>query len=70
MAQTPVDLVAHSITPPPPQHPPRDQTDDVLARPVSRLRMCVLCGHPLRTGQHLTRVQGSTVHARCCGSSR
>ncbi len=67
MAQTPVGLAARSIAPPPPPQPADDA--DVL-RPLARLRICVLCGHPLRTGQHLTRVQGSTVHARCRSSSR
>ena len=67
MAQTPVGLAARSIAPPP---PPRATADDPVLRPLARLRICVLCGHPLRTGQHLTRVQGSTIHARCRGSGR
>jgi hypothetical protein len=34
-------------------------------QPVARVRLCVLCGSPLRAGQRITRIQGSTVHARC-----
>jgi hypothetical protein len=37
---------------------------------VARTRMCVLCGHPLRAGQHIMRVHGSTIHARCSSSGR
>ena len=26
---------------------------------------CVLCGRPIRSGQKITHVHGSTVHLRC-----
>jgi hypothetical protein len=39
--------------------------DALLLRRVPRPRLCVLCGGPLRTGQHMLRVHGTTVHARC-----
>jgi hypothetical protein len=35
---------------------------------VARPRLCVLCGRPLRAGQHMLRVHGSTIHARCSHS--
>ena len=39
---------------------------DGLPRPGARRpRVCVLCGRPLRAGQRLLRVHGTTVHARC-----
>jgi hypothetical protein len=39
---------------------------DGLLRPgARRARVCVLCGRPLRAGQRLLRVHGTTVHARC-----
>lgn len=37
---------------------------------VARTRLCVLCGHPLRAGQHMIRVHGSTIHARCSSTSQ
>jgi hypothetical protein len=51
------------------------RTDDavfdtpVLAGPLRR-RVCVLCGHPLRAGQPMVRIQGSTIHARCSSTGR
>lgn len=36
----------------------------------ARTRLCVLCGEPLRAGQRLARVQGSTIHARCGHGAR
>ena len=39
---------------------------DGLLRPSARrARVCVLCGRPLRAGQRMLRVHGTTVHARC-----
>jgi hypothetical protein len=70
MAQTPAGLAARSIAPPPAPQQPRERAADPVLQSIPRLRICVLCGHPLRTGQHLTRVQGSTIHARCRSSSR
>ncbi len=46
----------------------------IAAEPISmsgpRLRVCVLCGDPLRAGQHVLRIHGSTIHARCSHSTR
>lgn len=30
-----------------------------------RIRICILCGGPLRAGQRMVRVHGTTIHARC-----
>jgi hypothetical protein len=35
---------------------------------AARTRLCVLCGGPLRAGQRILRVHGSTIHARCTSS--
>jgi hypothetical protein len=37
---------------------------------VNRIRVCVLCGSPLRSGQHMLRIHGSTIHAQCSDTSR
>jgi hypothetical protein len=37
---------------------------------LRRTRVCVLCGQPLRAGQSMLRIQGSTIHARCSNASR
>jgi hypothetical protein len=37
---------------------------------LRRTRVCVLCGHPLRAGQPMVRIQGSTIHARCSSTGR
>jgi hypothetical protein len=37
---------------------------------LRRIRVCVLCGHPLRAGQPMLRIQGSTIHARCSRTGR
>ena len=39
--------------------------DGLLRLGARRARVCVLCGRPLRAGQRLLRVHGTTVHARC-----
>lgn len=39
------------------------------ARPANT-RLCALCGEPLRAGQHLIRVHGSTIHTRCLAAGR
>jgi len=39
--------------------------DELLLAGAARTRVCILCGHPLRTGQRMLRVHGSTIHARC-----
>ncbi|MDT7713559.1 MAG: hypothetical protein QOG46_2389, partial [Pseudonocardiales bacterium] len=41
---------------------------DSLQARLTPTRLCVLCGHPLRAGQHMLRVHGSTIHARCSNS--
>jgi hypothetical protein len=42
-----------------------------LERPqAARVRLCVLCAGPLRPGQRVTRIQGSTIHARCSAVGR
>jgi hypothetical protein len=33
-------------------------------------RLCILCGGPLRGGQHVIRVHGSTIHAHCSATNR
>jgi hypothetical protein len=42
---------------------------ELLAASAGRVRLCVLCGGPLRAGQHLIRVHGSTIHA-CCSTTK
>jgi hypothetical protein len=44
--------------------------DGLMPTRVARTRLCVLCGHPLRTGEHMLRVHGSTIHARCTNTGR
>ena len=39
--------------------------DGLLRLGARRARVCVLCGRPLRAGQRMLRVHGTTVHARC-----
>jgi len=55
-------------------HPPGEallaDTDGIMRAGVARTRLCVLCGHPLRAGQHMLRVHGSTIHARCSNTGR
>ena len=41
-----------------------------IGAPVARGRLCILCGQAVRGGQHLIRVHGNTVHARCSGAHR
>jgi hypothetical protein len=71
---------AAPLTPPPASaeanlstHPPAAaliaDTDSLQANAV-RTRLCVLCGRPLRAGQHILRVHGSTIHARCTNTGR
>lgn len=38
---------------------------DILQTRRAATRLCVLCGRPLRAGQSMLRVHGSTIHARC-----
>lgn len=71
---------ARRDAPPPPlspdaslnAHPPAAaliaDPDDMRAS-VNRTRLCVLCGRPLRAGQHMLRIHGSTIHARCSNTS-
>jgi hypothetical protein len=58
---------------------PRDHTDTSTPAPIAgellpasagRLRLCILCGGPLRAGQHLIRVHGSTIHAQCSTTTK
>jgi hypothetical protein len=37
---------------------------------AARTRLCALCSEPLRAGQHLIRVHGNTIHARCTSTTR
>jgi hypothetical protein len=47
-------------------NPPAAPVDvDAVAAGAGRVRLCVLCGRPVRAGQHILRVHGSTIHARC-----
>jgi hypothetical protein len=66
-----------SISRPPnlhPRLPPRTllvaDANELQRAGVARTRLCVLCGHPLRAGQHMIRVHGSTIHARCSSTSQ
>ncbi|HEY1537790.1 MAG TPA: hypothetical protein VGF63_00225 [Solirubrobacteraceae bacterium] len=43
---------------------------DAAAASAGRIRLCILCGRPVRAGQHILRVHGSTIHARCSVSGR
>jgi len=33
-------------------------------------RRCPCCGRPIRAGQHITTIHGTSVHVRCAGSQR
>ncbi len=53
-------------------HPSAQLSQVPLDRPVTppapssdRVRICILCGGPLRAGQRMVRVHGTTIHARC-----
>jgi hypothetical protein len=50
--------------------PPVADANELQRAGVARTRLCVLCGHPLRAGQHMIRVHGSTIHARCSSTSQ
>jgi hypothetical protein len=52
----------------PPAPPPLIADADGLQASIARTRLCILCGGPLRAGQHMLRVHGSTIHARCSSS--
>jgi hypothetical protein len=80
-AKDPLDLTQRRV----PSTAPPPHTDATLAAPtsaligdvdgvmrtrVARTRLCVLCGQPLRAGQHMLRVHGSTIHARCTNTGR
>jgi hypothetical protein len=54
----------------PPAAPPIADNNERALGGVTRVRLCILCGHPLRTGQHMLRVHGSTIHARCNNTRR
>ncbi len=43
---------------------------ELLSASAGRVRLCILCGGPLRAGQHMIRVHGSTIHARCSSAKR
>ena len=40
-----------------------------LARTRPAMRRCPCCGQPLRTGQRITTIHGTRVHARCASTS-
>jgi len=80
-AKHPRDLAPRNV--PPTARPPlptSDQTapgsaliadvDGLVSTRVARPRLCVLCGGELRAGQHMLRVHGSTIHARCTNAGR
>jgi hypothetical protein len=46
------------------------EADEFMSTRVARPRLCVLCGGELRAGQHMLRVHGSTIHARCTNAGR
>ena len=54
--------------------PPKDELANLAATPLvasispGRIRLCILCGQPLRAGQHMLRIHGSTIHA-CCNKT-
>jgi hypothetical protein len=43
----------------------RIQKDLAAARPATTTRRCPCCGGPIRAGQRLTTIYGTSVHARC-----
>jgi hypothetical protein len=58
---------------------PRDHADtstpaliagELLSASAGKARLCILCGGPLRAGQHMIRLHGSTIHARCSTTKR
>jgi hypothetical protein len=55
----------------PPGAPLTDEASADAPVPVGLrpTRICVLCGHPLRAGQRMLRIQGTTIHARCSTTS-
>jgi len=67
----PLDEHARDATSPPTRKPIHlAPAPTSIVRPPSEqagtcVRLCVLCGAPLRVGQRLLRVHGTTVHARC-----
>jgi hypothetical protein len=44
--------------------------DGLMSARAPRPRRCMLCGGALRAGQHMLRIHGSTVHARCTNTER
>jgi len=52
-----------------PALPPTGDGDRLLRSAGAQGRICILCGGPLRAGQRLIRVHGSTIHAGC-GTAR
>jgi hypothetical protein len=62
------------LPPGPGSSPPLAVTSGVTGTPsvsgAPRVRVCILCGDPLRAGQRIIRVQGSNVHARCTTNVR
>jgi hypothetical protein len=38
--------------------------------PRTRSRRCPCCGGPIRAGQRLTTIHGTSVHARCATRSQ
>lgn len=38
--------------------------------PGTRAKRCPCCGDPIRAGQRLTTIHGTSVHARCASSKR
>jgi hypothetical protein len=38
------------------------------ARPTAGTRRCPCCGKPLRTGQRITTIHGTSVHVHCAST--
>ncbi|MEJ7826080.1 MAG: hypothetical protein WKF48_11660 [Solirubrobacteraceae bacterium] len=45
--------------------PAADAAEELTAAKDARARSCPLCGGPIRSGQHVKRVYGTTLHALC-----
>ena len=71
--QSPRERLARHLASAPSSADVRLHVDTPAAGPTPmsgpRIRMCVLCGEPLRAGQHILRIHGTTVHARCTRST-
>jgi hypothetical protein len=46
----------------------RVQKELAEARPTTGVRRCPCCGKPLRTGQRITTIHGTSVHVHCAST--